>query len=75
MHWNGKMDFFQIRRKRRLLSSERTILKQFGRVLERKRANCGLHPLIHTLLKFNLVQDFGGWQDMLLRDSDATMII
>jgi hypothetical protein len=26
-------------------------------------------------LEFTLAQDFGGWQDRLLRDSDATMII
>ena len=35
----------------------------------------GLHPLIHTRLESTLVQDFGGWQDRLLRDSDATMIM
>jgi hypothetical protein len=34
-----------------------------------------LHPLIHTRLESTLVQDFGGWQDRLLRDSDATMIM
>jgi hypothetical protein len=43
--------------------------------LKREGANCGLHPLIHTLLEFALAQDFGGWQDRLLRDSDATMIM
>ncbi len=26
-------------------------------------------------LEFTLAQDFGGWQDRLLRDSDATMIM
>ncbi len=28
----------------------------------RSLRKCGLHPLIHTLLKFNLAQDFGGGQ-------------
>ena len=32
-------------------------------------------PLIHTSLEFARAQDFGGWQDRLLRDSDATMIM
>ena len=56
---DGELNLFQIRRLRRLLSSERTILKQFGQVLERKRAKWGLHPLIHTLAPRNLTQDIG----------------
>ena len=32
-------------------------------------------PLIHTRLEFNVAQDFGGCQDRLIRDSDATMIM
>ena len=38
-------------------------------------ANCGLHLLIHTLLEFNVAQDFGGYLYRLIRDSDATMIM
>jgi hypothetical protein len=39
------------------LSSQSAILRQFRRVLERKRAKWGLHPLIHTLLDFDVAQD------------------
>jgi len=41
----------------------------------RSQQKCELHPLIHTLLEFDLAQDFGGCKDRLLRDSDATMIM
>ncbi len=31
--------------------------RKCGREHERVGADCGLHPLIHTLLKFNVAQD------------------
>ena len=39
------------------MSSARAILGLFGLILKRERAKWRLHPLIHTLLKFNLAQD------------------
>ena len=35
-------------------------------VAEREGANCGLHPLIHTLLEFTLAQDMATCQHFLL---------
>jgi hypothetical protein len=47
-----------------LLSSKSIILRLFGRVVKRERANWRLHPLIHTFLKFNLAQDIVGISEM-----------
>ena len=42
-----------------MVSSQSAILKLFERVVKRKRAEWRLHPLIHTLLKFDLAQNVG----------------
>jgi len=39
------------------MSSKGTILRLFGRAVKKEAAKWRLHPLIHTLLKFNLAQD------------------
>jgi len=35
---------------------------EIDRLAQTRRANCGLHPLIHTRLEFNLAQDIEGCQ-------------
>jgi hypothetical protein len=44
------------------VSSESTILRVFGQVAKREGADCELHPLIHTWLELNLVQDIENCQ-------------
>ena len=63
MSKKARLDLLQIRGRRRLLSSERTILRLFGRVLERKRSECRLHPLIHTSPSKSLAQNVAGNQN------------
>ena len=67
MSRKARLDLFQIRGRKRSVSSESAILRLFGRVLERKRAKWGLHPLIHTLLGFTLALDVGISQDGCVR--------